>query len=108
MSSALKIARDEALTDVLEAQRNSLLSAPVVDYKALYEVVAAQHNEALAQLRYAAIREERVQRMIEMIEARTGAKVSTDPQGNVLIDAPGQRTIQLPTGYSARRELGKG
>lgn len=93
----------------LQEQRAELGAAAVIDYKALYEVVAAQHCEALAQLRYAAIREERVQRMMQMIEARTGAKVSTDSQGNVLVIAPDGETTMLPTGYTGQaRQLPEG
>jgi hypothetical protein len=85
----------------LQEQRAELLAAPAPDYKALYEVVAAQEREVLDQLRFAAIREERVQRMMQMIEARTGARVTTDSQGNVLVISPDGETTMLPTGFTS-------
>lgn len=62
-------------------------------------------------LRFAAIRDERVERAIHHLEAATGCKIITDSQGNVRIISPdGKSEALLPTGYTAhieRKQLGE-
>lgn len=61
-------------------------------------------------LRFASIREERVERAISMIERATGCKITTDSQGNVKVALPSGDTALLPTGYTGhldRKQLGK-
>lgn len=62
-------------------------------------------------LRFAAIRDERVERAIHHLEAATGCKILTDSQGNVRIISPdGKSEALLPTGYTAhieRKQLGQ-
>lgn len=67
-------------------------------WKAMYETVQQQLHDAQMQLRNAAIREERVQRMITEVQRR-GMRVETDSQGNVHLTANGT-TVALPTGYT--------
>lgn len=62
-------------------------------------------------LRFAAIRDERVERAVHHLEAATGCKILTDSQGNIRIISPdGKSEALLPTGYTAhieRKQLGE-
>lgn len=78
--------------------------------QAMYERVqwqAEEINRLQTQLRLASIREERVQKLTEMVEQQTGVQVLTDSQGNVRLVAPNGQQALLPTGYTAHLNGGK-
>jgi hypothetical protein len=73
------------------------------DYKRAFELVQEDLHQTQNQLRMAAIREERVERMVEMIRAR-GLEITTDSQGNVIL-SNGRASVLLPTGYGLTEDM---
>jgi hypothetical protein len=73
------------------------------NYKLAFELVQEDLHQTQNQLRMAAIREERVERMVEMIRAR-GLEITTDSQGNVIL-SNGRASVLLPTGYGLTEDM---
>jgi hypothetical protein len=68
---------------------------------------AAEIQNLQQQLRLASVREERVQKLVAMVEEQTGVQVLTDSQGNVRLVAPNGQQALLPTGYTGHLNGGK-
>jgi hypothetical protein len=97
-----------AAAPAVSPRAEDFLREDLLKYKAMYETVQQQLHDAQMRLRNAAIREERVQRMVAEVNRR-GLSIETDSQGNVHLTANGV-TVALPTGYTGAGviELPKG
>lgn len=91
-----------------DTDKERWLHNEVTKYKAMFEAVQHELHQTQSELRLAAIREDRVEKMIAWF-ASMGVDITTDSQGNVIVS--GERaSVLLPTGFglTEARVLPKG